>query len=149
VGVLGMHRTRYRGLDKLHLLHLLTATAMNLLRVLDWLSGKQRATARKSAFARLAAAQFDSPTASATQSLFLFTPFKSKSTDTYVHLWLTGDRSVNGKIQRRDTRTPAKNPEKQITSDTIYGVPFIEHWSRRHCEIIAIPSSSTSKLISE
>ena len=56
VGVLGMRRTRYRGLDKVHLQHLMTAAAMNLMRVLDWLSGKQRATTRKSAFARLAAA---------------------------------------------------------------------------------------------
>jgi len=56
VGVLGMRRTRYRGLDKVHLQHLMTAAAMNLMRVLDWLSGKQRSTTRKSAFARLAAA---------------------------------------------------------------------------------------------
>jgi transposase len=56
VGVLGMRRTRYRGLDKVHLQHLMTAAAMNLMRVLDWLSGKERATTRKSAFARLAAA---------------------------------------------------------------------------------------------
>ena len=56
VGVLGMRRTRYRGLDKVHLQHLMTAAAMNLMRVIDWLSGKERATTRKSAFARLAAA---------------------------------------------------------------------------------------------
>jgi transposase len=56
VGVLGMRRTRYRGLDKVHLQHLMTAAAMNLIRVLDWLSGKQRAATRKSAFARLAVA---------------------------------------------------------------------------------------------
>jgi transposase len=56
VGVLGMRRTRYQGLDKVHLQHLMTAAAMNLMRVIDWLSGKQRATTRKSAFARLAAA---------------------------------------------------------------------------------------------
>ncbi|HRI93910.1 MAG TPA: IS1182 family transposase [Accumulibacter sp.] len=56
VGVLGMRRTRYRGLDKVHLQHLMTAAAMNLMRVLDWLSGKQRAATRKSAFARLAVA---------------------------------------------------------------------------------------------
>jgi transposase len=56
VGVLGMRRTRYRGLDRVHLQHLMTAAAMNLMRVLDWLSGKQRATTRKAAFARLAAA---------------------------------------------------------------------------------------------
>lgn len=56
IGVLGMRRTRYRGLDKAHLQHLMTAAAMNLMRVLDWLSGKKRATTRFSAFARLAAA---------------------------------------------------------------------------------------------
>lgn len=55
VGVLGMRRTRYRGLDKVHLQHLMTAAAMNLMRVLDWLSGKERAATRISAFARLAA----------------------------------------------------------------------------------------------
>lgn len=56
VGVLGMRRTRYRGLGKVHLQHLMTATAMNLMRVLDWLAGKERSTTRLSAFARLAAA---------------------------------------------------------------------------------------------
>ena len=56
VGVLGMRRTRYRGLDKVHLQHLMTAAAMNLMRVLDWLSDKERAKTRISAFARLAAA---------------------------------------------------------------------------------------------
>ena len=56
VGVLGMRRTRYRGLGKVHLQHLLTAAAMNLMRVVDWLNGKKRATTRLSAFARLAAA---------------------------------------------------------------------------------------------
>lgn len=55
-GVLGMRRTRYRGLDKVHLQHLMTAAAMNLMRVLDWLSGKKRAETRVSAFARLTAA---------------------------------------------------------------------------------------------
>jgi transposase len=56
VGVLGMRRTRYRGLDKVHLQHLMTAAAMNLMRVIDWLSDKDRATTRMSAFARLAVA---------------------------------------------------------------------------------------------
>lgn len=56
VGVLGMRRTRFRGLDKVHLQHLMTATAMNLMRVLDWLAGKKPATTRTSAFASLAAA---------------------------------------------------------------------------------------------
>lgn len=56
VGVLGMRRTRYRGLDRVHLQHVMTAAAMNLMRVLDWLGGKHPATTRTSAFARLAAA---------------------------------------------------------------------------------------------
>lgn len=56
VGVLGMRRTRYRGIGKVHLQHLITATAMNLMRVLDWLAGKERSSTRVSAFARLAAA---------------------------------------------------------------------------------------------
>lgn len=54
VGVMGMRRTRYRGLGKVHLQHLMTAAAMNLMRVLDWLSGKERAATRVSAFTRLA-----------------------------------------------------------------------------------------------
>ena len=56
VGVLGIRRTRYRGLDKVHLQHLMTAAAMNLMRVIDWLAGKKRSTTRLSAFAQLAAA---------------------------------------------------------------------------------------------
>jgi transposase len=55
VGGLGMRRTRYIGMAKVHLQHLLTAAAMNLLRVLDWLSGKEHTPTRVSAFARLAA----------------------------------------------------------------------------------------------
>jgi hypothetical protein len=35
-----MRRTRYQGLDKVHLQNLMTAAAMNLMRVLDWPSGK-------------------------------------------------------------------------------------------------------------
>jgi transposase len=56
VGVLGMRHTRYRGLDKVHLQHLLAAAAMNLMRVIDWLGGRKFATTRTSAFARLAVA---------------------------------------------------------------------------------------------
>jgi transposase len=51
-----MRRTRYRGLGKVHLQHLMTAAAMNLMRVLDWLAGNERSKTRISAFARLAAA---------------------------------------------------------------------------------------------
>ena len=56
VGVLGMRRTRYQGLNRVHLQHLMTAAAMNLMRVVDWLSGKERSSTRVSAFARLAMA---------------------------------------------------------------------------------------------
>lgn len=51
-----MRRTRYRGLGKVHLQHLITAAAINLMRVVDGLNGKERATTRISAFACLAAA---------------------------------------------------------------------------------------------
>ena len=56
VGVLGMRRTRYKGIDKVHFQNLITAAAINLMRAVDWLSGKKLATTRISAFARLAAA---------------------------------------------------------------------------------------------
>jgi len=48
-----MRRTRYRGLEKTHLQEVATATAINLLRVFDYQSGKQPAKTRKSKFARL------------------------------------------------------------------------------------------------
>lgn len=48
-----MRRTRYRGLEKTHLQQVATATAINLLRVFDYQSGKQPAKTRKSKFARL------------------------------------------------------------------------------------------------
>ena len=56
VGVLGMRRTRYKGIDKVHFQNLITAAAINLMRVVDWLAGKKLATTRTSAFARLATA---------------------------------------------------------------------------------------------
>ncbi len=52
---LGMRRCRYRGMEKVHLQHILTACAINLTRVVDWLSGKKSAQTRKSAFLALAA----------------------------------------------------------------------------------------------
>lgn len=52
---LGMRRCRYRGIEKAHLQHVLTACAINLTRVVDWLSGKKRAQTRKSPFLALAA----------------------------------------------------------------------------------------------
>lgn len=55
VFALGMRRTRYRSLPKVHLQHVLTATAMNLLRVIHWLAGQPRAQTPRSAFAALVA----------------------------------------------------------------------------------------------
>jgi transposase len=50
----GLRRSRYIGLAKTHLQHVLTATAMNLLRAAAWLMGRPLARTRRSAFARLA-----------------------------------------------------------------------------------------------
>ena len=55
VVALGARRSRYRGKAKTHFQHLVTAAAINLLRVLDWLHETPRSTTPKSHFARLAA----------------------------------------------------------------------------------------------
>ena len=49
----GMRRTRYIGLTKTHLQHLLTAAAINIVRVMDWLDGNSTGKTQQSAFARL------------------------------------------------------------------------------------------------
>lgn len=49
-----LHRTRYRGVAKTSLLHILIATALNFVRVAAWLAEQPRARTRQSAFARLA-----------------------------------------------------------------------------------------------
>lgn len=54
VNMFGMRRTRYRGLAKTHLHHLLTAMAMNVKRVLYWLADLPRSRTRTSHFAALA-----------------------------------------------------------------------------------------------
>ena len=54
VRVAGLRRSRYIGLAKTHLQHLLTGTALNLLRLGAWLADLPRARTRQSAFARLA-----------------------------------------------------------------------------------------------
>lgn len=51
-----LRRTRYIGLAKTRLLHLLVATALNFLRVAEWLADVPRAQTRHSAFAKLAPA---------------------------------------------------------------------------------------------
>jgi transposase len=49
----GLRRSRFIGQAKVHLGHLLTAAAINFLRVSEWLSGVTRAKTRKSPFRRL------------------------------------------------------------------------------------------------
>ena len=51
-----LRRSRYLGLPKTHLHHLLSAAALNLCRVIAWLSGHLPALTRTSSFARLALA---------------------------------------------------------------------------------------------
>ncbi len=51
-----LRRTRYLGLLKTHLQHILTALAMNLIRFANWVNNVPLATTRSSAFARLALA---------------------------------------------------------------------------------------------
>jgi transposase len=51
----GLRRARYRGLAKTHLQHLLTATAINLKRIFNWLSGIPHATTRVSQYAKIMA----------------------------------------------------------------------------------------------
>jgi transposase len=51
----GLRRSRDMGLTKTHLQHLITATAINLVRVAAGLEGTPRATTRRSAFAALVA----------------------------------------------------------------------------------------------
>ena len=49
----GLRRSRYVGLAKTHLQHLMTAAAMNVVRLLRWLARETKAVTRPSAFARL------------------------------------------------------------------------------------------------
>jgi hypothetical protein len=49
----GLRRSRYIGLAKTHLQHLMTAAAMNVVRMLRWLAGEAKAVTRPSAFAQL------------------------------------------------------------------------------------------------
>ena len=49
----GLRRSKYIGLNKTHLHHLLSATSLSFLRVGEWLMEVPRATTRRSPFARL------------------------------------------------------------------------------------------------
>ena len=51
---LGLRAARYVGLDKVHLQHILTATAMNAIRLFAWFEGIPLAKTRVSSFAKLA-----------------------------------------------------------------------------------------------
>jgi transposase len=51
----GLRRSRYRGLAKTHLGHVLAATAMNCLRLSDWLAGVPKTPTQHSRFSRLLA----------------------------------------------------------------------------------------------
>jgi IS5 family transposase len=53
VGAFGLRRARYFGAVKTHLQHVLTATALNFVRLGEWLAGTPLAKTRKSAFVRL------------------------------------------------------------------------------------------------
>jgi transposase len=52
----GVRRCRYRGQAKVHLQHILTAAALNFVRLGDWFFGKVRAKSRTDVFLRLALA---------------------------------------------------------------------------------------------
>lgn len=54
VRAFGLRRARYRGLAKTHLQHVAIATAINLGRIADWVTGVPRARTRCSRFAALA-----------------------------------------------------------------------------------------------
>jgi transposase len=54
VHVCGLRRTRYRGLTKTTLGHLVTGAALNFVRLAAWLAEAPRSTTRRSAFATLA-----------------------------------------------------------------------------------------------
>lgn len=55
VRAFGGRRTRYRGLPKTHLQHVVTAVAINVRRLIAWFDGVPKATTRTSHFAALAA----------------------------------------------------------------------------------------------
>ena len=53
VRAFGLRRARYVGLAKTHLQHVFTATAINFVRLGQWLQGSSLAQTRQSSFARL------------------------------------------------------------------------------------------------
>jgi transposase len=55
IALSGLRRSRYIGVARTHLQHVITAAALNLVRVMDWMAEVPRATTRTSRFAALAA----------------------------------------------------------------------------------------------
>ena len=53
VRAMGLRRARYIGLERTHLQHVLTATAINVIRIGHWLAETPRVQTRRSPFARL------------------------------------------------------------------------------------------------
>jgi len=51
-----MRQARYQGIAKVHIHHVMTALALNLIRLDNWLAGVPLARTRRSPFARLCAA---------------------------------------------------------------------------------------------
>ena len=56
VRAFGLRRSRYTGLEKTHLQHVLTALAINVVRLVAWWDGERPGGTRVSRFARLRAA---------------------------------------------------------------------------------------------
>lgn len=54
IAAFGLRQSRYRGLPKTHLQHILISTAINVVRIVNWLQDIPLAPTRKSRFARLA-----------------------------------------------------------------------------------------------
>jgi crotonobetainyl-CoA:carnitine CoA-transferase CaiB-like acyl-CoA transferase len=64
----GLRRTRYRGLAKTHVQHVLTAMACNLTRTADWIAETPRGRTRSSRFHTLCTAAADNPCRSPKES---------------------------------------------------------------------------------
>jgi len=56
IRALGLRQSRYRGLAKTHLQHILIAVALNVVRLMAWWKGVARAATRLSHFAALQSA---------------------------------------------------------------------------------------------
>lgn len=54
ISAFGLRRCRYKGMAKTHLQHIITATAMNVVRLINWLHSQPFAETRVSHFAQLA-----------------------------------------------------------------------------------------------